>query len=122
EPADLPGEETITTRYRALCQHLALARDRQYSPGLVERLNTLVIRGHQALYGAHPETRAAIGRFFAADFPRAVRTHWRVIALSAALFFMPLAVTAAAIQRTPDLIHVLLPQKQIAAYEEMYDP
>ncbi|MPZ45541.1 MAG: stage II sporulation protein M [Betaproteobacteria bacterium] len=117
-----PGEETVAHRYRVLCQHLALARDRQYSPGLVERLNALVMRGHQVLYGAHTETGPAVARFFAADFARAVRKQWRPIALAAALFFVPLFAVAAAIQIWPDLIHTLLPQKQILTYQEMYDP
>lgn len=116
------GEETAAHRYRVLCQHLALARDRQYSPGLVERLNALVMRGHQVLYGAHPETGPAVARFFAADFSRAVRRQWRPIALAAALFFIPLIAVAAALQIWPDLVHTLLPQKQILRYEEMYDP
>jgi uncharacterized membrane protein SpoIIM required for sporulation len=116
------GEETIAHRYRVLCQHLALARDRQYSPGLVERLNTLVMHGHQLLYGAHPETGPAVARFFAADFARAVRSQWRPIALAAALFFAPLFTVAGAIQIWPDLIHTLLPQRQILTYQEMYDP
>jgi uncharacterized membrane protein SpoIIM required for sporulation len=115
-------ESTVAHRYRVLCQHLALARDRQYSPGLVERLNALVMRGHQVLYGAHPETGPAVARFFAADFARAVRRQWRPIALAAALFFVPLVALAGAIQYWPDFIHTLLPQQQILAYQEMYDP
>jgi uncharacterized membrane protein SpoIIM required for sporulation len=120
--ASSPDEDDIAHRYRVLCQQLALARDRQYSPGLVERLNALVMRGHQVLYGAHPETGPALARFFAADFARAVRAQWRPIALAAALFFIPMLLVAAVIQRSPDFIHTLLPQKQILAYEEMYDP
>jgi uncharacterized membrane protein SpoIIM required for sporulation len=116
------GEDTVAHRYRVLCQHLALARDRQYSPGLVERLNALVMRGHQRLYGAHPETGPAVARFFAADFARAVRMQWRPIALAAALFFGPLFALAAALQLWPDFIHTLMPQQQILAYQEMYDP
>jgi len=37
-------------QYRQVCQHLALARDRHYTPNLIERLNRLVLRGHQHLY------------------------------------------------------------------------
>lgn len=119
--ATLP-EASIPHRYRTLCQHLALARDRQYSPGLVERLNRLVIRGHQFLYGAHPETGPAVVRFFARDFARAVRSQWRPIALAAALFFGPLFIVAGSIQRYPDFVHTLLPPEQVIAYQQMYDP
>jgi uncharacterized membrane protein SpoIIM required for sporulation len=116
------GEESVAQRYRVLCQHLALARDRQYSPGLVERLNSIVMRGHQVLYGTHTETGPAVARFFAADFARAVRKQWRPVALAAALFFVPLLGIAAALQYWPDFVHTLLPQSQILAYQEMYDP
>lgn len=116
------GEESVAHRYRVLCQHLALARDRQYSPGLVERLNTMVMRGHQVLYGTHTETGPAVTRFFVADFARAVRRQWRPVALAAVLFFVPLLSVATAIQYWPDFVHTLLPQKQILTYQEMYDP
>lgn len=115
-------EDAVPGRYRALCQHLALARDRQYSPGLVERLNRLVIRGHQLLYGAHPEAGPAVADFFRAGFPRAVRARYRSIAAAAVLFFGPLAMLAIAVQWRPDLVYLLLPHEQVLAYQEMYDP
>ncbi|MCC6533739.1 MAG: stage II sporulation protein M [Burkholderiales bacterium] len=116
------AEAAVAHRYRCLCQHLALARERRYSPGLVARLNGLVIRGHQFLYGAHLDTGPALVRFFARDLARAVRTQWRPIAWACALFFGPLIVVAMAMQQYPDLVHMLMPAEQIAAYEQMYDP
>src|SRR5205814_236136 len=41
----------MPARYRELCQQLALARDRQYSADLIDRLSGLALRGHQILYG-----------------------------------------------------------------------
>jgi uncharacterized membrane protein SpoIIM required for sporulation len=117
-----PDEASAAHRYRVLCQHLALARERQYSPGLVARLNALVTRGHQALYGAHADSGPAIARFFASGFARAVRVNWRPIGLAAALFFVPLLALAAAAGFAPDVLHALLPPEHIARYEEMYDP
>lgn len=116
------AEHEIAHRYRTLCQHLALARDRRYSPGLVERLNALVMRGHQFLYGAHPETGPAVLRFFTRDFARSVRAQWRAIAAAAALFFLPLGLVAGALQYAPDFIHTLMDSAQVNAYQEMYDP
>lgn len=115
-------EDALPKRYRALCQHLALARDRQYSPGLVERLNHLVIRGHQMMYGAHPEAGPAVVRFFARDFARAVRDQWRAVAAAALLFFVPLTALGLALQIYPDFAYTLLPHEQVLAYQEMYDP
>ena len=48
------SDEEFPQRYREICQHLALARDRQYGAELVERLNQLALRGHHVLYGAAP--------------------------------------------------------------------
>lgn len=115
-------EAEVAPRYRTLCQHLALARDRQYSPALVERLNRLVIRGHQFLYGSRPEAGPAVLRFFARDFAAAVRTQWRVVALSSALFFGPLLSVAGLTHGNPDIVHMLMSAEQVADYEQMYDP
>ena len=37
----------VPARYRELCQHLALARDRQYSADLIERLSRLALSGRR---------------------------------------------------------------------------
>jgi len=118
---EMLSEQLVPHRYRTLCQHLALARDRQYSPGLVERLNQLVTRGHQFLYGAHPETGPAVLRFFTRDFARRVRAEWRALACAAVLFFLPLTTVAVAIQAFPDFVHTLLNDGQLSGYQEMYD-
>ena len=41
-------------RYRRLCQQLALARERGYSPQLVQRLQQLMQQGHSVLYRTPP--------------------------------------------------------------------
>ena len=50
----VPRDEEIPTRYRRLCQQLALARRRGYSPRVVEQLQELMQRGHDVLYRAPP--------------------------------------------------------------------
>lgn len=108
--------------YRRICQLLALARDRQYSPDLIDRLNQLVLRGHHLLYGARGGHRARVLRFLAADFPRAVRSEWRLVAASGLLFFGPLAAMIAALAVHPDFIYYLLDPRQVAQFQDMYDP
>ena len=58
DPVEVPA------RYRELCQHLALARDRQYSAELIERLSRLALAGHQRLYGAHGRAATHVRAFF----------------------------------------------------------
>jgi len=114
----LAGE--VPARYREICQHLALARDRQYSAELIERLSRLALSGHQLLYGAHGGSLAGAGAFLLQGFPRAVRGQWAFVLLSALLFFGPLLVLTGALQRYPDFAYTVLDQHTIEQFESMY--
>jgi uncharacterized membrane protein SpoIIM required for sporulation len=116
DAADLPQ------RYRRVCQSLALAADRQYSPALVDRLNRLALRGHHLLYeNRRRETQRAL-EFVAAAFPALVRREWRLVLAASLLFFGPLVGLAAVLQAFPEFVHYLLRPEQIAGMHEMYDP
>lgn len=115
-------DRDVPAAYRRICQLLALARDRQYSPDLVDRLNLLALRGHHLLYGARGGSANRVLSFIAADFPRLVRREWRLVALSALLFFGPFGAMLAALATHPDFIYYLLDPAQVAQYQEMYDP
>lgn len=112
----------VPAAYRRLCQLLALARDRQYSPDLVDRLNQLVLRGHHLLYGARGGRSARVLGFLAAGFPRLVREHAALVALSTILFFGPMLAMVAALILHPDFIYYLLNPMQVVEYQSMYDP
>ena len=71
--ADALPDAEVPQAYRHLCQHLALARDRQYSPDLVDNLNRLALRGHHLLYGARGRRGAHALAFVLAGFPALVR-------------------------------------------------
>jgi uncharacterized membrane protein SpoIIM required for sporulation len=114
DPAQLPA------RYREICQHLALAQDRQYSGELIERLSRLALAGHQRLYGARGGVTAPVGRFLLQGFPGAVRTHWRYVLLSALLFFGPLLLLTGALQRYPEFAYVVLDADTVEAFDQMY--
>jgi uncharacterized membrane protein SpoIIM required for sporulation len=120
EPAVLPDTE-IPHAYRRLCQHLALARDRAYSPELVDRLNHLALRGHRLLYGAHSHRRSRITRFFFDDFPGRVRGDWALVTVAALLFFGPMIAIGAVLQAYPDFVYYLLSPDTVARMQEMYD-
>lgn len=121
---DVPplDDRDVPAAYRRICQLLALARDRQYSPDLVDRLNLLALRGHHLLYGARGGSANRVLSFIAADFPRLVRREWRLVALSALLFFGPFGAMLAALATHPDFIYYLLDPAQVAQYQQMYDP
>ena len=116
DAAELPA------RYRRLCQHLALARDRAYSADLVERLNALVLRGHHLLYGASGERKARLLAFVYGGFPRMVRAEARLVGLAAALFLGPLLLLLVMLQSHPDFVYYLINADAVAGMEKMYSP
>jgi uncharacterized membrane protein SpoIIM required for sporulation len=116
DPAEMPA------RYRRICQSLALAADRQYSPELVDRLNRVALRGHHALYQNRRRQSQRIVEFMLAGFPALVRQEWRLVLASALLFFGPLLGLIAVLQQFPQFVHYLLSPEQIAAFNSMYDP
>lgn len=119
---DLPGDESIPQRYRRLCQQLALARRRGYSPQLVERLQQLMQRGHNLLYRTPPPRWRRAAEFLFADFPQLVRSQAGSMWAAAVLFVVPLVGIFVLLQYRPELIHALLDSRQITQMERMYDP
>ena len=116
DPAEMPQ------RYRRICQHLALAADRQYSPALVDRLNRVALRGHHLLYQNRRRQSQRLIEFALAGFPRLVRAEWRLVTAAALLFFGPLLALIAVLQAFPEFVHYLLAPEQIASFHRMYDP
>ena len=116
DPAEMPS------RFRRLCQSLALAAERRYSTDLVDRLNRLALRGHHALYANRRRESQQVLDFMLAGFPRLVRAEWRLVTAAALLFFGPLVGLIVLLQYFPDFVHYLLSPGQIANFHEMYDP
>jgi uncharacterized membrane protein SpoIIM required for sporulation len=118
--ADTLNTADVPARYREICQHLALAQDRQYSSELIERLSRLALAGHQRLYGARGHLGAPIARFLLRGFPGAVRAHGRYVLLAALLFFGPMLVLTGALQRYPDFAYVVLDADTVEQFADMY--
>jgi uncharacterized membrane protein SpoIIM required for sporulation len=120
-PAPFPPQE-FPARYRRLCQSLALAADRQYSPELVDRLNRLALRGHGVLYRNRRRESQRVLEFLLGGFPALVRREWRLVLVAALLLFGPLIGLIAVLQAYPEFVHYLLAPEQIASFHAMYDP
>jgi len=108
--------------YRQICQHLALARERRYTPHLIERLNRLALRGHQHLYRTPSRLFEHFINFIGRGFPQRVRQESRLVGLSALLFFGSLLIMFASVQMNPDLIYSMMDVEQVLELEKMYDP
>jgi uncharacterized membrane protein SpoIIM required for sporulation len=113
---------TFPQLYRQVCQHLALARDRHYTPHLIERLNRLVLRGHQYLYTSRAGLLAEVVSFIGQTFPQKVRQEVQLVTLSCTLFFGSMFTMFTAILIYPDLVFYLLDVEQVLEFEKMYSP
>lgn len=108
--------------YRRVCAHYALARSRRYSPGLTEDLHDLVSRGYAHLYRRRPNWARQTLLFLVSGFPRTLRRHWRLFALSTMLFFAPMLIMAFGCYQNNELIHSLMDVESVSRLESMYDP
>lgn len=109
-------------RYRELAHHLVLARDRAYSPELVDYLNQLVLRGHQVLYGSRGNALNAVRAFIGQGFPALVRHESLVVWIAIALLFVPLLGLIAVLHYFPEFVYYLVNPEQLRSYERMYAP
>jgi len=108
--------------YREVCNHLALARSRRYSPALVAELHDLVLRGHRELYRGRSALRWRLLGFVTTDFPRALRRHIAYFWMALALFALPALVSGVYSYNEPGLIFSIMDPTEVADLEEMYDP
>jgi len=112
----------IPPLYREVCHHLALATDRQYPHFLVTRLQTLVQRGHQALYQTKTHFWAGIWRYVSLEFPQLIRGHPRLLLLSALMFCVPLFALMLTCYLVPEAVYSVFDPGQVAVFEKMYNP
>jgi uncharacterized membrane protein SpoIIM required for sporulation len=114
------GVDELPRRFREACADLALARHRMYPAQLIERLNTLVIRGYKLLYRSRKRGWEAALRFAVAGFPQAVRAEWRLFWLCNALFWVPFFVMMFSAKWDIDWIRAALGAEGMASMEQMY--
>lgn len=108
--------------YRALCQQLAVAKSRRYSPQLVNYLNQLVVAGHQLLYRSRRNLRQQWLWFLVQGFPAAIRDNRPYILWAMALFFLPLLAMGIGCYFNSELIYSLMDAEHVRRMESMYNP
>lgn len=114
--------ESIPALYRRLCHHLSIARGRQYTTDLVERLHNLVLMGHRELYSARASVIPALVRFVTGGFAQVVRQEWRLIWLTTLLFYGPAVALGVGVYFNPDFAYTVMDPGTIIQMEVMYDP
>ena len=108
--------------YRRACEQLALARARSYPAYIVDRLERMTATAHQLIYHRREFGLARIRDLMAVDFPSAVRSHRRYVAVAAALFVLPTIVIAWLVYVRPELILSVVNSATAAEFEQMYSP
>jgi uncharacterized membrane protein SpoIIM required for sporulation len=108
--------------YSDLCQQLAIAQSRCYSPGLIEYLHNLTLRFHDHLYRREFRLGNKILSFLTTDFPCTLRMHCRIFTLACLMFFGTMLVVGVLCYSYPDLIYSIMDDEQIATMEYMYNP
>jgi uncharacterized membrane protein SpoIIM required for sporulation len=115
-----PGVADLPRRFREACADLALARHRMYSGQVIERLNTLVIRGYKLLYRSRRAGMESVVKFLMIGFPRAVRAEWRLFWLCNAMFWVPFFGMMASAWFDIDWIRATLGPEGMQSMEAMY--
>ena len=108
--------------YRQICHHYAMARERYYSPHLINALHRRILKGHQVLYRYKSSWSWRILKFILAGFPRQVRRHAKYFFLSMALFTTPLIIMGLACYQDSELIYSILPSRAVEQIEYIYNP
>lgn len=109
-------------RYRRLVGQHALAVERHYSIGLIDRLENLMQRGHHQLYRERELLLWQVLHFLVHSFPAAVRAKARFIWLAAVLFYAPALLVGTWCFVNPDAVYSVLEPESVATFEYMYDP
>ena len=112
--------ERIAELYRRACEHLALARARNYPRYLLDRLDKLTAEAHQVIYQRSEFGLSRLKRAITHDFPRAVRAHAWYVWSSTALFAVPLLLVGWLVYERPELILSVMSPEEAANFEAMY--
>lgn len=108
--------------YRKLSQHLAIAKSRRYSAGLITRLNQLVQLSYQQFYADSAARKGGVLAFLAYGFPGALRANGVFLWVAAAVFSLPLLVMLVAVMLNDQLIYSIMQSGDVRMMESMYDP
>jgi len=114
--------KTFVRDYQKIARDLSVAQSRGYSRQLVQRLNQLVINGHNVIYVYRSGFLASTLDYIRHGFPARVRQEWRYMAVAALLFLVPLFGIALAINNQPEYVYSVMPAQQVSEFESMYDP
>jgi uncharacterized membrane protein SpoIIM required for sporulation len=110
----------VAALYRSTCEHLALARSRDYPIHLTDRLEDLTQRAHQLVYRRPERSGARLKQLFLVDVPQAVRAHGLVMSIATAVFVLPLLVLGLITYFDPGFVLSVHDAGTVRHFESMY--
>lgn len=100
--------------YRSVSSDLIRARTELVDAAVVDYLNNLVARSYAHIYTTRTNHLGKIWQFYSRDFPRLVRSEWRMVALSSFLFIAGGGFGAGFTAIDPHSLGVLIPDQHQA--------
>lgn len=122
KPAREDNSKLLAEHYLLLCQQLALAKERQYEPALIERLNKLVLQLYRELYRYRSESRLNIYAFLVRGFPLAIFRHRFYILVALLVFLLPTLIAGTWVYFDEEAVYSVMDGSQVRQVEQMYDP
>lgn len=110
----------LASRYRRVCEHLALAQSRAYPIHLLARLESLAQDAHRILYRRQDYGLAALGHLLRVQLPQTVRDQRRYVLLAFLLFTVPLLICFLLAWLTPDFALRVMDAQQLRRMSSMY--
>ncbi|AXV64702.1 stage II sporulation protein M [Pseudoalteromonas lipolytica] len=108
--------------YRKICNDLAIAQSRQYSPILVEQINRLVQLGQKRLYLSRSNQFSELWHVARTAFPRALYENRVMLAVNLLAFWGLALIAFIWVRLDPDAAYTFLGQGTLLNIEKMYDP
>lgn len=106
--------------YRSVCADLARARAQGFPDDLVDYLNSLAARSHNAFYVAPPARLARFFDFFRVTFPATVHRNIRYVVAGLLFFYLPLFGMVALSKVNPEMLYELIPKATLESMEKMH--
>lgn len=124
--AILKGKSTQTevfpALYRRLCQSLALATQRGYSPALTDYLQKMALDCHGRLYGQAIERPATLRHWITRELPQRVRQEWRLLLLALMAFWGIALIVGLLVWYKPHWAYSFMPPEELTKMQNMYQP
>ncbi len=105
-----------------ICNDLAIAQSRQYSPILVEQINRLVQLGQKRLYLSRSNQFSELWHVARTAFPRALYENRVMLAVNLLAFWSLALIAFIWVRLDPDAAYTFLGQGTLLNIEKMYDP